>query len=44
MYFENKDVLPDVISFLGGQANGRGKRFYGQESLTANLERCCFVR
>ena len=26
--FQHKDVLPDVISFLGGQANGRGKRFY----------------
>ena len=26
-------LLPDVISIFGGQANGRGKRFYGQESL-----------
>ena len=25
------------VSFFRGEANGRGERFYGQESLTANL-------
>ena len=28
MYLKNENVVPDVVSLLGGQANGRGKRFY----------------
>ena len=29
-----------MFYLLRGQANGRGERFYGQESLTANLGTC----
>ena len=43
MYLDRRFVLSDVISFLGGQANGRGKRFYDRNLSTANLELCCFV-
>ena len=31
------------LSFLGGQTNGRGERFYDRNLSTANLELCCFV-